>query len=158
MMNPTAQLELLYRETFPQLVGYFRGKGAPPCDAEDLAQSAFARALRKPERLEDALSPRAFLFGIARHVWLDTVRRRRPCEEELSEGVAEVTEDPRLAEVRSAIAVLTLRLREPLLLKLQQGLSYAEIAEVLGIPVGTVRSRLHDAVRELRGVLNSDET
>ncbi|MFY9925422.1 MAG: sigma-70 family RNA polymerase sigma factor, partial [Opitutaceae bacterium] len=62
--------------------------------------------------------------------------------------------DERLELMRQAISRLPETQREPLLLKLQQELSYAEIADVLDIPVGTVRSRLHHAVLFLRQTLN----
>ena len=77
--------------------------------------------------------------------------------EELSdEPTAEAghSDDARLEQMRSAIAALPPLHREPLLLKLQQELSYDEIAEVLGVPVGTVRSRLHYAVAALKQALN----
>lgn len=63
-------------------------------------------------------------------------------------------EDARLEALRLAIATLPEPQRETLLLKLHHELSYEEIAESLGIPVGTVRSRLHHALHHLRATLN----
>lgn len=60
--------------------------------------------------------------------------------------------------MREAIAQLAPELRETLELRLTDELSYEEIASVLGVPVGTVRSRLHNAVRRLRTVLTTPET
>ena len=101
------------------------------------------------------MSPRAYLFGIARHVGNDARRRRRPTEELGDPPAAPAAEaDERLDAMRAAIAQLPAVQRETLLLRLQQELSYAEIAVVLGIPAGTVRSRLHLAVQRLHETLN----
>ena len=61
--------------------------------------------------------------------------------------------DPRLDEMRQAIAELPGQQRQALELRLREELSYEEIAAVLDIPLGTVRSRLHHAVRRLRQLL-----
>lgn len=158
MNSAVAQLEALYRDHARALIGYFRRHQALAGHAEDLLQDTFVRALRGIGRLHTSVSPRAYLFGIARHVSLDALRRPAPAEPLLSEpeAPASPTEDARLEPLREAIARLPEAQRETLLLKLQLDLSYAEIAEVLAIPVGTVRSRLHHAVRELRATLNPE--
>jgi RNA polymerase sigma-70 factor (ECF subfamily) len=154
MDDPLNKLEQLYRETGPALLAYFRRQPALAAVAEDLLQDTFVRALQRSDRLHASVSQRAYLFGIARHVGLDALRRRRPTEELPSEtAAATVEEDDRLEPLRAAIAELPALHREALLLKLQHELSYEEIAEVLAIPVGTVRSRLHHAVRRLREIV-----
>jgi RNA polymerase sigma factor (sigma-70 family) len=150
------QLETLYRELGPALLAYFRRHRALAGAAEDLLQDTFVRAFRGWDRLTHAASPRAYLFGIARHVSLDALRAQRPTVELLEEKAATPTpdaEDLRLEPMRAAIAALPEAHRETLLLKLQQELSYEEIAHVLDLPVGTVRSRLHHAVNQLRATL-----
>ena len=156
MDEALAQLETLYRDLAPALLGYFRRQRALAGAAEDLLQDTFVRALRGWAHLHAAASPRAYLFGIARHVGLDALRAQRPTVE-LFDDTATVTatpEDARLEPLRAAIATLPDPQRETLLLKLQQELSYEEIAHVLDIPIGTVRSRLHHAVNQLRDTLN----
>ena len=59
--------------------------------------------------------------------------------------------------MREAIRSLSPELRDTLELRLEQELSYEEIAHVLDVPVGTVRSRLHNAVRQLRDLMNQPE-
>lgn len=154
-MEPVSeQYESLYRETGPGLLAYFRRRPSLAGTAEDLLQDTFIRALRHPERLAASVSPRAYLFGIARHVSVDALRRSRPTVTLAgTEAVATEAEDVRLEPMREAIAALPEAQREALQLKLQHELSYAEIAQVLGIPVGTVRSRLHHAVLALRSSL-----
>lgn len=68
--------------------------------------------------------------------------------------------DPRLTRMRDAIAALPAKWSEVLQFRIRQELTYEEIAAVLDIPVGTVRSRLHAAVRRLRQRMSDahDET
>ena len=156
MDDPVNQLEQLYREMGPALLTYFRRQPALAVAAEDLLHDTFMRALQRMDRLHASVSPRAYLYGIARHVGLDALRRQRPTEEvdeRTHLAVPDVGEDARLEPLRAAIAGLPAPQRETLLLKLQHELSYEEIAEVLAIPVGTVRSRLHHAVLRLREII-----
>ena len=154
-MDDHDSLEQLYCEAAPALLAYFRHQPALAGAAEDLLQDTFVRALKHRYRLDTAVSRRAYLFGIARHVGLDALRRVKPDGETAElQSIPEAPPDERLESMRVAIAGLPPLHRETLLLKLQQDLSYEEIAEVLDIPVGTVRSRLHHAVLRLRQVLN----
>ena len=157
MDDAVTQLEALYRDLSPALLAYFRRQRALAGTAEDLLQDTFVRAIRGFARLRASVSPRAYLFGIARHVSLDALRARPPTAELLADPAAPAVapEDARLEPMRAAIAALPAPQRETLLLKVQHELSYEEIAEVLGIPVGTVRSRLHHAVAHLRITLTS---
>jgi RNA polymerase sigma-70 factor, ECF subfamily len=150
------QLEQHYVETGPMLLAYFRRQRPLNGMEDDLLQETFIQALRHRERLQRAVSCRAYLFGIARHVTLDALRRLRPAVELPDEFPAEPVpdEDPRLGALRAAITRLPPLHREPLLLKLREELSYEEIAEVLALPAGTVRSRLHYAVAQLEKMLN----
>ena len=156
MEDPVEHLARLYRETAPALLAYFRAQPALAGSAEDLLQDTFVRAIRSSERMGGAVTPRAYLFGIARHVGIDAVRAARPLEPLTIEPAAPsaAAEDERLEPMRAAITTLPATQREALVLKLHHDLSYAEIAQVLGIPVGTVRSRLHHAVGQLRAALN----
>jgi len=80
MDDPVHQLEQLYREMGPALLAYFRRQPALAVAAEDLLQDTFVRALQRMDRLRASVSPRAYVYGIARHVGLDALRRRRPTE------------------------------------------------------------------------------
>jgi RNA polymerase sigma-70 factor, ECF subfamily len=153
------QLEQHYTETGPMLLAYFRRQRALAAVADDLLQETFVRALRQPARFRAAISPRAYLFGIARHLSLDALRRQRFAEPLADEAAVDTpVADPRIEAMRAAIAALPETHREPLLLKLQQELSYEEIAVALDIPIGTVRSRLHHAVARLQKTLNPAAT
>ncbi|MGA2440990.1 MAG: sigma-70 family RNA polymerase sigma factor [Tepidisphaeraceae bacterium] len=65
--------------------------------------------------------------------------------------------DDELAAMREAIAKLPPAMGEPLELRLRENLSYEEIASMLEIPIGTVRSRLHNAMRRLRDEMGAEQ-
>lgn len=153
-------VERLYRETREALAGYFRRRHGTVHAVEDLLHETFLRLMRRTDRLSEARSPRAYLFGIARHVSAEAWRRTEPhaADGDALESVAAAAPDPRLAAVREVIAGLPALQREILDLRFQHDLSYAEIAETLGTPVGTVRSRLHNAMRILRARLALEDS
>ena len=149
--DAVTRLEALYRDVGPNLLSYLHRWLGDLHAAEDSLQETFCQAARKVERLSQAVSPRAWLFAIARNVAVTAHRRRRatvPLPGELP--AVEQTEDPRLGPVRQAILGLPAGLREVLELRLRDELSYEEIADVLQVPLGTVRSRLHYALQRLR--------
>ena len=85
---------------------------------------------------------------------MNSIRRRVsvvPLPENLSQDCCE--DDPRVEEMRQAMSKLPIAQQETLELRLSRDLSYQEIATVLEIPLGTVRSRLHNAVNHLRQVM-----
>jgi RNA polymerase sigma-70 factor, ECF subfamily len=160
MDEPMADVRALYDEHGGALLRYLRGLTGRGDLAEDLLQETFVQAIRGLHQLRDVDSPRAWLFAIARHLGLNAIRRRRvtlPLSEDLDAAAPACEEDPRPERVRRAILDLPELQREALQLRLREGLSYEEIAAVLGVPVGTVRSRLHHAVRNLRERLKPGE-
>ena len=151
------RVEALYSAHGPALLGYLRRSfgGADP--AEDLLHETFVQALRGLDRLNEAASPRAWLFGIARRVGMAARRRRRMEPLATDPAAAQPEEaDRRLERMRRSIAGLSVPQREALELRLMEDLSYEEMAAVLEVPVGTVRSRLHNAVRTLRQRMAED--
>jgi RNA polymerase sigma-70 factor (ECF subfamily) len=139
--------------------------GVPGSEAEDVTQDVLIEVLRGLPRYEGRSRLRTWMLGVAHNV----CRRRRrgagsarafvaarPADEALL-TVADATADLDAllarrevqARVRSAIERLAPGHRDVVLLREIEGLSYGEIAGVLQIPVGTVRSRLHNARVEL---------
>lgn len=137
-------------------------------DAADAVQSALASLWRHRWRLRRGVSPRAWFFRVLRNRCLDMLRRRRvrgqaqPLNGDLPDRRTrgpedEATRRDELRRLRDALARLEPAQREIILLRDYHGLSYAEIANVLGIPPGTVMSRLHRARMTLRGWMRDDE-
>lgn len=144
-------LERLYNTHGAALLAYLRRGFGWCASPEDMLQDTFVAAMRRPQRLAAAQSPRAWLFGIARHVGLSAARRHRPAAAPSIETDAPAAQtDPQIADMRELIVALPEVLRETLELRLRERLSYEEIAVVLAIPIGTVRSRLHAAMQQLR--------
>lgn len=159
MDDVTRWVEALYRETGRQLLIYISQRVGSAV-AEDILQETFVAALRHPERLRASSSARAYLFGIARNLAATASRRAaREAEPVFWNPVAgeESPSDPRLDLMRDGIARLKPEFREALEMRLQHELSYGEIAEALDVPVGTVRSRLHHAVNQLRRLLRQPQ-
>jgi RNA polymerase sigma-70 factor, ECF subfamily len=153
MDEPISQVRALYDEHGGDLLRYLKRLTGHTQVAEDLLHDTFVQAMRGLEQLRRADSPRAWLFSIARHLGLNVLGRRRvvvPLSETVPATPIPAEEDTRREQVRRAIAALPAPQQEALQLRLRVGLTYEEIAQVLGIPVGTVRSRLHNAVRNLR--------
>ncbi|MBI4989324.1 MAG: RNA polymerase sigma factor [Rhodocyclales bacterium] len=130
--------------------------------ADDLAQEALARGLARIDQLRQAERLASWLFSILHRCWIDHLRvRREDLDEEAlaelpsdlpgPEGLAELQET--VSRVRAAIAGLPLGQRQVVTLVDLEEFSYAEVAEVLAIPIGTVMSRLCRAREALRGLL-----
>lgn len=131
-------------------------------DAEDLVQDSLVRAFRAIDRF-DGRHPRAWLLTIVRNTQINRTRRRRPVllddpDRADVEGQMETTEsgeDTYLdatfdARVIEALGSLSDDSRQVVELVDLADLSYAEAAEALGVPIGTVMSRLHRARTKIR--------
>jgi len=144
-------LEGLYRRHGPAVLAYLRARCRDRQAADDLLQDTFVQAAGQGEGIAALRSPRAWLIAVARNLSLMLLRRRRPVElADDPPSRPQVAADPRLDQMRQAVARLPEPFREVLELRLREELSYGQIAQVLEIPVGTVRSRLHHAVQRLR--------
>ncbi|MGC4045429.1 MAG: RNA polymerase sigma factor [Armatimonas sp.] len=147
----------------PKVLALARRYTRCEADAEDLTQEVFvALSTSLPKfRGEAALS--TFLYRIAMNHCLKHVQRRKPEGVPLEDSplVAPESGSPEKsaerAELRvrleSAIARLSSDHRDIVLLHEMHGLTYAECADTLGIPLGTVKSRLFHAFKNLRGLL-----
>jgi RNA polymerase sigma-70 factor (ECF subfamily) len=123
-------------------------------EAEDLVHDVFEALLRRPRSIRARDNERAYLLTMLRHRYVDALRqrRRRPqtaLERPGEEHEARAGESPHARaeqrEVLDAVAQLALHHREALVAVDVAGLGYAEAAALLGVPVGTVMSRVHRA-------------
>ncbi len=125
-------------------------------EAEDVAQESFVKAFRQIDQFRGESGFYAWLYRIVINLCLDRMRRKCmtsefPLEERTLPNQAMVNPDmeKRLA-VEQVLDSLTPPMRAALVLREVEGLEYAEIAQVLNIPVGTVRSRLNTAREQFR--------
>lgn len=158
--NHSPILEQLFTESAGDLAKYFSRRHGVGEMVNDLVQETFlqmARGLSEGRKFKCA---RGYLFGIARHLsqaaWTKQGKAVVVPFEPATNEVAAPIPDERVSAARETISGLTSIQREILDLRFSQGLSYAEIAEALEIPIGTVRSRLHHAVAEVRSRLESE--
>jgi len=127
-------------------------------DALDVSQDVFLKAYQNLPRLDDPARFSGWLFRIAHNEAFSLLRRKRP--------ETELTGDPRPADtggrllplelslaVESALKRLSDDQREAVLLKVYQGFKFEEMAEILEIPVSTVKSRLYTALEVLKTTL-----
>jgi RNA polymerase sigma-70 factor (ECF subfamily) len=157
----------LIRRHHQGVYGYLRRLGADATLAEDLTQETYAKAWRRVETLRKSSSLRAWLLTIARNEFLQWVRVERPEVRPLDEAPEEAEDGPgteqglELAErdraLRRAVGRLEPDLQEAVALHYFQELSFREVATVLGLPPGTVKSRVNRAVRSLRTLLKPTE-
>jgi RNA polymerase sigma-70 factor (ECF subfamily) len=125
--------------------------------ADDVAQETFVRAWEKLGSFRPEGNWRGWICRIASNLAVDALRRRHPCADIATASLvaagggpeSHVLQDERAMAVRSAILRLPAYARVALVLREYEGMSYAEIAAVLDIPLGTVKSRLNDARRRL---------
>lgn len=139
----------------PRLRRFARAIAGPQA-ADDLVQGAVERALRAIHQWTPGTRLDSWMFRILRNLWLDDLRVRRPqlnvdemLEQPGDDGRATMEGRSELAKVRSLIGVLPVSQREVLTLVCVEDLTYRETAEILGVPIGTVMSRLARARRAL---------
>lgn len=140
-----------------------------PSDADDLVQETMLKAFRAWDQYEPGTNAKGWLLTILRHAFINEYRRRRRRPEAVDVSALEQfavlseaqEDDPQGAffdrivddEVLQAIDELPEAFRETLVLSDVEGLSYQEIASVLEVPVGTVKSRLFRARQMLQSKL-----
>lgn len=150
-------------ELLPRLRRLARALAGHPADADDLVQVALERALARAAQWRPDARLDAWVFGILRNAWLDELRARgrqqrvfAPEEAGVLVGEASVERHAQALTVAAALAQLPEEQREVVALVLVEGLSYAEAADVLGIPVGTVTSRLARGRAALQRLLGEE--
>jgi RNA polymerase sigma-70 factor, ECF subfamily len=149
----------------PRLRRYARALTRDVTRADDLVQNCLARAIAKQHLWQPGTDLRAWLFTILHNQHVNDVRRS------VHEGVHVAVEElaPVLVVHPNALATLQLRDLEAAIAKLPQeqrqvillvgleGMRYEEVAQILGIPVGTVRSRLSRGREQLRRLMDMDD-
>ncbi|CUW40522.1 ECF subfamily RNA polymerase sigma factor [Magnetospirillum sp. XM-1] len=158
-------LESQIEAEIPGLRRYARALSGNAAQADDLVQDCLERALARPALWRREGNLRAWLFTILRNVWIDELRRRkvRPDMNGMDESVDTMASAPnqmdRLAvrDMAAALAQLAPEQRETVLLVGLEGMSYAEVAVVTGVPVGTVMSRLKRGRDRLAQLMHGGE-
>ena len=173
--NAFAELVVRYQDV---LLNFFLRKGVSYCDGQDLVQRTLLRLWRYRNRYAPTAKLTTFLFLLAGQVSIDFFRAEghrqgleealeRQAEAEASSGTMSTSgeaaatcrpadpDDGGAGErVRLAVASLPPGMRDVVELGVFQDLPYADVAEILGIPEGTVKSRMFNALRKLKELMN----
>lgn len=153
--DPRTEFALLYEREFGAVYRTVRAMVLDAAEAEDLAQEAFVRAYRARSRYRPDAPPGAWLHRIAVNTAISHLRRRRlrrllPARLYQPPPVPEAEVVEARTIVEEALAGLTPRLRAVVALHHLHGYTRDETAAILGIPSGTVASRIAKAVALMR--------
>ncbi len=153
-------LERLYERYKRRLTGFFWRLGKRGGEVDDLVHETFVRLWRHGRGWRGEGQLTTYLFGVAKSAWLDSRKKRREVNADDLRRAGSVAPPERELERRELgerIEQAVSQLAEPLRLVFSMstagGLKYREIAELLGIPIGTVKSRMAAAEEKLRRAL-----
>ena len=160
-MQPRDEAEIV--ACIPSLRRYARGLASDRDRADDLVQDTLERAWSARQRWQRRGEVRAWMFGIMHNLFIDRLRRSRARPEDsagddLPESPVRAMQADRLElrDLERALQRLPPEQREVLLLVAVEEMSYAEVAAVVGVPIGTVMSRLSRSRARLRAELGQD--
>lgn len=152
-------------ERLPQLRRFARALTRDAAWADDLVQDTAERALTHMRSFRPDSNLRAWLLTILRHIYLDQLRARHEVAMDDEHGPWQTLEAPSgqfdslvLRDVQRMLYRLPFEQREVLLLVSVEELSYQEASSVLGVPIGTVMSRLSRAREHMRSLLTDSSS
>ncbi|MDC3379411.1 RNA polymerase sigma factor [Planctomycetota bacterium] len=155
--SPTTEFAPLFKRLGPALYRQAAAILGDRVGAEDVVQDAFVRIWRRRERLDPARID-GYLFAAVRNLALDRLRRaKRAASGQLlvaAAGAEEPADGPDTEKINAALCGLPAEQREVVVLRVHQGLSFAEIAEHTETRLGTVHSRYRYAMERLREALS----
>ncbi|MGY6519018.1 MAG: RNA polymerase sigma factor [Lysobacteraceae bacterium] len=146
----------------PGLRRFARALTGHPEDADDLVQLGLERAFQRVDQWDRSRPLAGWMYGILRNAWFDELRRRRRMDGLFVDVDVELLGVDPAAGVQAAMGVEAALSRLPpeqrlvVVLVLVEGLSYQEAADIAGVPVGTVTSRLARARSALQVLMGED--
>lgn len=159
--SPADEVRAALGELLPRLRRFARVITRNVPDADDLVQISVEKALARAEQWRPGSRLDSWMFGIMKNAWIDEIRARRRRErvhapEEAGAQVGDASAESRdiALSVQAAMVRLPEEQRMAIALVLIEGLSYKDAAETLGIPIGTLTSRLargREALQRLLG-------
>ena len=160
-----SEVSCLIEREIPRLRRYARALTRATDRADDLVQDTLVRALTKGHLWQPGTDIRAWLFTIMHNQYVNTVRREvhgaATIDIEQVTSTLVATTDPssslQLRELDRALARLPDEQREVILLVGLEGMAYESAAQILGVPIGTVRSRLSRGRETLRQLMGRQE-
>ena len=157
----TSAFEALFREVGPRLRSFVRVYSGRQADAEDIVQETFLGLWNRRDGYDpEKGSLRQYIYGIARKRVAQKRRESSPTAKLTNTTRSDAGREPRVsgtnyelsAALRDGLMRLHTEERGLLWLREAEGYSYAELAEILGVPLGTVKSRIFNARESLREI------
>jgi len=156
--------QLVVRQ-IPRLRRYSRALTGDKNSADDLVQDTLARALSRLELWRSGSDLRAWLFTIMHNVFVNNIKQQNRMNanisiEELSDSLSHADSQSSTLELNDCLQALDrlpYQQREVILLVALEGMRYTEVAEVLGVPVGTVMSRLSRGRNAIRLAMEGEQ-
>ena len=163
-MAPQDSLEEIYRDHAPALFCFLWRLTGSESETKDALQEIFVRLARQPKMLEGVVAPRSYLFRLAHRLVIDRYRResvRRKTDDRAGREAETMAAPESLADdqawartlMQTSLAALPPEQKAVVILKVWEGMTFAEIAEVLDIPANTAASRYRYAIDKLREAL-----
>ena len=164
--------EAFVRTEMVTLLGFFRRLGGSQDEIEDLVQDTIVKLFRSANMYSSSDRFEAYVFRAARNVWIDSRRRagvRGAVAAKADDDGADFLPNFEGGEPEPFEQIEAMERSEILMRAVQklddahrivfelgviQGLSYTEVSDIAGVPVGTIKSRVHNAVRKLRDMLD----
>lgn len=145
-------LAVLLQDNYRTVLGYFLKLTQDPESAKDLTQETMVKAIKNLRKYRGEAKFSSWLIAVGSNLYRDELRKRKTVLK-INDRYLSATEkgpEAETVDIKRALLELPAEKRIPLILKYYYDYSYQEIAAALKIPLGTVRSRLHSAVRQLR--------
>jgi RNA polymerase sigma-70 factor (ECF subfamily) len=164
MSSTSDLLQTRIVELLPKLRRFARALTRNPHDADDLVQLSLERALRHLDQWQADTRLDSWLYGILKNAWIDELRARGRRERVFdSAAQSEAVPDPRgdasaTLAVEQALELLPEDQRLAVALVLIEGLPYKEAAQIIGVPMGTLTSRLARGREALQRLLEPGES
>jgi RNA polymerase sigma-70 factor (ECF subfamily) len=162
-MTPADEVRAALGELLPRLRRFARVITRNVADADDLVQASVEKALARAEQWRPGSRVDSWMFGIMKNAWVDEIRARRRRDrvhapEEAGSRVGDASAAARdiALSVQAAMERLPEEQRLAVALVLIEGLSYRDAAETLGIPIGTLTSRLARGRATLQAALGDE--
>lgn len=157
-LGDTAAMQTLYKRHHDTAYAFLRSRGADAEQARDLVHDAMLDVWKGAGKFRGASSVRTWILTIARNKFIDRIRAsgRLDYVDDVGEMVDEtpdaetvITASQDAAQLRSCLGKLKALQRTAIRMAFFDGLTYDEIAEIEGVPVGTIKSRIHHAKQAL---------
>lgn len=155
---------MLFKENYPFLVKYLIKVTMKPDVAEDLAQETMMKSMEKIKLYNGKAKFSSWLITIATNLYIDDLRKkkREQSYQQQEQALRKMkwqfeNQSEEWTDVLSALGRLSDEIRIPIVLKHYYGYSYEEIADMLHIALGTVKSRIHNGIQTVRKELRPNE-